>query len=259
MNILYVKNVSKKTVIINDIPKAPRISPGEVINLLEYTSPEQLKKSIILKNLLNSHFLEEVEPPQEEPEVEEVEEEEYAEILDEDGKIKADFMPDVFDGLMMNYAKAEQGLEETKTAINDLQAFIKQQTQHYDTMIKQIASREPQLDSTQVLQTLTLQVNKQIKEAMTRSSQTIVKQVLEEILPQIKKNENKINELSLDRKTNDFDIPQLKSDILNKKCKNVNFHDITPGELKQVVELIIFARRETDFTVKNIHIDFELE
>lgn len=271
MNILYIKNISKKAVVINDIPKIPKISPGEIINLFEYASPEQVKKSLILQNLLNSKFLEEIEPPKEEPEVVE---EEYEEILDEEGKIKPEFMPEQFDELfkrcdgLVDYINKYK--EETTTcinqvnkafenSINNLQTLVKQQSQHYDTMIKQIISKEPQLNSDQILQTITLQVNNQIKAAVTKSSQTIVSQVLEEILPQIKKNENKINGLSLDRKSNGFDIPQLKSDILNKKCKNVNFNDITPGELKQVVELIVFARRETDFTVKNIHINFELD
>jgi len=99
-------------------------------------------------------------------------------------------------------------------------------------------------------------VDDKIKAAVTKSSQVVVTKMLEKILPSIKENEAKIESLSNNAVMN---IPQLKNNILNKTCKGMNLENISPGELKQIVELIVFVRKETDFKVKDININFKLD
>jgi len=68
MNILFAKNNTKKTIVVNDIPTMPAIAPGETINLLEFATASALKKSATLPTLFDSQFLVEVKPQSEEPE-----------------------------------------------------------------------------------------------------------------------------------------------------------------------------------------------
>ena len=272
MNILFAKNNTKKTLIVNDIPKMPHISPGETVNLLEFATAAELKNSKILQTLFDKKFLIEVVPKTEEPEIEEPEiEEEYEEILDENGKIKNEFMPEQIHELFLHFDKLvdhiKKDKEETKVvvdtmsdtfqkSIQNLTTLTKQQFQHYDTMISQVAAKDPQMvDTAKLTQQMSDMVDDKIKAAVTKSSQVVVTKMLEKILPSIKENEAKIESLSNDAVMN---IPQLKNNILDKTCKGMNLKNISPGELKQIVELIVFVRKETDFKVKNININFEL-
>jgi len=120
MNILFAKNNTKKTIVVNDIPTMPAIAPGETINLLEFATASALKKSATLPTLFDSQFLVEVKPQSEEPEpeIEEEDEDEYEEVLDEDGKIKEDLMPKAFDALVIEYAKTQQLMLKTNENID---------------------------------------------------------------------------------------------------------------------------------------------
>jgi len=272
MNILFAKNNTTKTLIINDIPRMPHIAPGETVNLFEFATATELKDSKILKTLFDNKYLIEVEPETEEPEPDiEEEEYEYEEILGEDGKIKEEFMPEQVHELFLRCDKLvdhiKKDKEETKVVVdtmsntfqnsmNNLTALTKQQFQHYDTMISQVAAKDPQMvDTAKLTQQMSEMVDDKIKAAVTRSSQALVTKMLEKIMPIIKENEAKIESLSNEDVMN---IPQFKTDIINNKCKGMNLTDIAPGELKQIIELIRFVRRETDFEVKNININFEL-
>jgi len=117
-------------------------------------------------------------------------------------------------------------------SISDLTASTKQNFTHYDTMIKQIAAREPQVDTTPLLQKMSVLVDDKIKTAVTKSSQAIVTKVLEKILPTIKQNEAKIesvsNEIESISNESEIDIPQLKTHILSKNCQEMNLKNISP-------------------------------
>lgn len=226
-----IKNNLNKTIIISDLPDVPQIKANELIDLLEYTTIQEIKNSKLLNSLLEQDFVTSFSEQEEQKEDNSLEN-----IFSQNFQEKTSLDETYGDNDEDKNEEEEEEIgflldKEDKIRYNFLPTALINKIENIEKILQQLNSKEDSKD--EILQ----MVGKGLKP------------VIDDIQKKITIQDKKIKQIDQQKINNN------QPTTLNVNFNNINIEDLS----NKVSELIAHIEKTSGFTLNNINMEFKLK